>query len=85
MFGSTRHRHIETAGEAASAGAPGGINGSGQIHGRQRAPSCPPMDSSYWPRMGIFMAACGQFFMSADRTRVRQHADLKRNHLQIPS
>jgi len=43
-----------------------GMTRSGQIHGRQRALSCPPVGSSYWPRMGIFMSACGHFFMSAD-------------------
>ncbi|WP_207558627.1 hypothetical protein, partial [Mycobacteroides abscessus] len=31
-----------------------------------RALSCPPVGSSYWPRVGIFMSAYGQFFMSVD-------------------
>lgn len=43
--------------------------------GRLRALSCPPMGSSYWPLLGIFMSASGQFFMSADidrRVRLRR-------------
>lgn len=58
---------IETAGEAAPAlTRRAGSSRSGQIHGRQRALSCPPVGSSYWPRMGTFMSAYGQFFTSAD-------------------
>ncbi|WP_207554029.1 hypothetical protein, partial [Mycobacteroides abscessus] len=35
-----------------------------------RALSCPPVGSSYWPRVGIFMSAYGQFFMSVDTTGI---------------
>jgi hypothetical protein len=58
---------IETAGEAATAlTRRTATNRSGQIHVRLRALLCPPVGSSYWPLLGIFMSASGQFFMSAD-------------------
>ncbi len=61
---------IETAGEAATAlTRRAASNRSGQIHVRRRALSCPPVGSSYWPRVGIFVSAGGQFFMSADTER----------------
>lgn len=58
---------IETAGEAATAlTRRAARDRSGQIHGRRWALSCPPVGSSYWPLLGTFMSASGQFFMSAD-------------------
>ncbi len=67
----TRRRHLHrftgrNPGAATALTRRTASNRSGQIHGRLRALSCPPVGSSYWPLLGTFMSASGQFFMSAD-------------------
>lgn len=67
----TRRRHLHrftgrNPGAATALTRRTASNRSGQIHGRLRALSCPPVGSSYWPLLGTFVSASGQFFMSAD-------------------
>ncbi|WP_234803210.1 cytochrome P450, partial [Mycobacteroides abscessus] len=46
---------------------------------------CPPVGSSYWPRVGIFMSAYGQFFMSVDRRLTRRLIQQRRkNPIETP-